>query len=66
MAEGGLRDGIFRRTEVTGSLKMATCGRDEQRPFVVGRKGEWTATDKTGVNADKANTAEQVDHARTR
>jgi hypothetical protein len=26
---------------------------------------EMMATDKTGVNADRANTAEQVDHART-
>jgi hypothetical protein len=25
---------------------------------------EMTATDKTGVNADRANTAEQVDHTR--
>jgi len=32
---------------------MPTGGRDE--PFVE-RKGEWTATDKTGVNADRANT----------
>jgi hypothetical protein len=33
-------------------------------PLVVGRKGEWkAATEKIG--ADRANTAEQVDHGRT-
>ena len=56
----GTRDWGYR--PVSKCLPAAGMSSD---PFVVGRKGEWTATDKTGVNADRANTAEQVNHAWT-